>query len=427
MTVEIKDVEKFDTSSIKSDTSISEHEPQLREAPDGGISWLVLIGCFCGLFATQGYGYSWGVYLDYYNKNVYPGELTKLTWIGSLWFGLTNITGPVYVYLIGKMGYRWMTGIACVLSCFAMMMASITTAVWQLYITQGVLSGIASSLVWFPCISAPQQWFSSKRGLAVGIAISGSGIGGLAISNIVQAAIESVGWRWSLRILGFIQLVLMFIAFLTVKPLNPLPKDVPIFDISTFKNRKFWVLFCIHFIGNFALYIPSGFVPSYASTLGIPSSTSSVMSSVMSAVMFIGKILNGFISDYVGRGNMTFLCGIMTGVVCLGVWYTAETAASLWAFCVLFGIFGGGYVAMITSVIAECVGVEMIESATGWLFFAWMFGGLFGQPVSAVIIEHDNGNYGGAIIFAGVLFLFAGILAGVLRFMRSGKKIFIKI
>ncbi|ORZ09528.1 major facilitator superfamily domain-containing protein [Absidia repens] len=405
MTVEIKDVEKFDTSSIKSDKSISEHEPEFREAPDGGISWLVLIGCFCGLFATQGYGYSWGVYLNYYNEHVYPGELTNLTWIGSLWFGLTNITGPIYVYLIGKMGYRWMTGIACVLSCFAMMMASITNAVWQLYITQGVLSGIASSLVWFPC----------------------SGIGGLAISNIVSSAIESVGWRWSLRILGFIQLVLMFISFLTVKPLNPLPKDVPIFDISTFKNRKFWVLFCIHFIGNFALYIPSGFVPSYASTLGIPQKTSSAMSSVMSAVMFIGKILNGFTSDYVGRANMTFLCAIMTGVVCLAVWYTAQTAASLWAFCVLFGIFGGGYVAMITSVIAECVGVEMIESATGWLFFAWMFGGLFGQPVSAVIIEHDNGSYGGAIIFAGVLFLFAGVLAGVLRFMRSGKKIFIKI
>lgn len=55
--------------------------------------------------------------------------MTNLTWIGSLWFGLTNITGPIYVYLVGKMGYRWMIGIACILSALAMMLASITNSV----------------------------------------------------------------------------------------------------------------------------------------------------------------------------------------------------------------------------------------------------------------------------------------------------------
>lgn len=255
----------------------------------------------------------------------------------------------------------------------------------------------------------------------------GSGVGGLAISNIVRAAIDSVGYRWSLRILGFVQLGLMGVSFLTVRPLNPLPKNVPLFDFSTFRNRKFWILFTIHFIGNFALYIPSGFVPSYAASMGLSDIVSSNMSAVMSAIMFVGKICNGFLSDYVGRSNMTMICSVMTGIVCLAVWTTAHTAGQLWAFVVLFGFFGGGYVSMITAVIAECVGVELIESATGWLFFAWMFGGLFGQPVSAIIIEHDNGSYTGAIIFAGALFLGAGVLASVLRFMRSGPKLFVRI
>ncbi|KAI8092657.1 major facilitator superfamily domain-containing protein [Halteromyces radiatus] len=427
MTSKLEKSEKFETSTLESKDSVIEDQVKLREAPDGGISWLSVIGCFCGLFATQGYGYSWGVYLDYYNSNVYPGELTNLTWIGSLWFGLTNITGPFYVYLCGKIGYRWMIGVACILSCFSMMMASLTTAVWQLYITQGVMSGIASSLIWFPCISAPQQWFSSKRGLAVGLGISGSGLGGLAISKIVGAAIDSVGYRWSLRILGFIQLVLMGISFFTVRPLNPLPRDVPFFDLAPFKNKKFWVLCCIHCLGNFAFYIPSSFVPSYATSLGLPSDISRNLSAVMSGIMVVGKILNGCLSDYFGRVNVTFLCSVMTGVICLAVWMTAETAASMWAFAVLFGIFGGGYVSMIAAVIADCVGIELIESATGWLYFAWIFGGLFGQPLSAVIIEQGNLGYKGAIIFAGVIFLFVGLLAGILRFMKSGPKLFAKV
>ena len=58
---------------------------------------------------------------------------------------------------------------------------------------------MGASFVWFPCIGAPQQWFNHHRGLAVGLAMSGSGIGGLVVSNICQAAIEQIGYRWALR------------------------------------------------------------------------------------------------------------------------------------------------------------------------------------------------------------------------------------
>ncbi|CAO3593272.1 unnamed protein product [Absidia cylindrospora] len=394
MASEVKDVEKVDIATINSIEIIEKDESNLREPPNGGIGWLVVVGCFCGLFATQGYGYSWGVYLNYYNTHVYPGEMTNLTWIGSLWFALTNITGPFHVYLCGKVGYKWMLGVACILSGFSMMMASISSSIWHLYLTQGVLSGIASLLAWFPCISGPQQWFSSRRGMAVGLAISGwIGIGGLVISNVIRAAIDSVGYQWSLRILGFMQMGLLAISFLTVKQLNP----------------------------------PSSFVPSYADSLGLSPIISTNLSGVMSGLMVVGKITNGVLSDYVGRRNITFMVTIMCGVVCLAVWYTAETAASLWAFVVLFGLFGGGYVTCISSVIIECVGVQLVESANGWLYFAWIFGGLFGQPISAAIIDHNGGSYKGAIIFGGVLFIFAGLMAALLRFMQSGPKLFVNV
>lgn len=47
MTIEIQDVEKFDSSSLKSNGTVEDDQTNLREAPDGGISWIVLIGCFC--------------------------------------------------------------------------------------------------------------------------------------------------------------------------------------------------------------------------------------------------------------------------------------------------------------------------------------------------------------------------------------------
>lgn len=117
------------------------------------------------------------------------------------------------------------------------------------------MNGFAASLTWFSCMRGPQQWFSKRRGLAVGITMSASGIGGLCFSNILQAAIESVGHAWALRILGFMQLVLVGIAAAACLRLCPPQKNVPLVDYQDLKNKPFLLLLFIHFIGNFAFYV----------------------------------------------------------------------------------------------------------------------------------------------------------------------------
>lgn len=116
--------------------------------------------------------------------------------------------------------------------------------------------GVGASLVWFPCVSAAQQWFSKRRGLSVGIAISGSGFGGLILSNVIQAVIDHLGYQWALRIVGFISFVLLIIAACTVRPLNtPLNTEIKILDLRPFRNFQFVLLFAIQFIGNFAFNV----------------------------------------------------------------------------------------------------------------------------------------------------------------------------
>lgn len=116
--------------------------------------------------------------------------------------------------------------------------------------------GVGASLVWFPCVSAAQQWFSKRRGLSVGIAISGSGFGGLILSNVIQAAIDHLGYQWALRIVGFISFVLLIIAACTVRPLNvPQKTEIKILDLRPFRNFQFVLLFAIQFIGNFAFNV----------------------------------------------------------------------------------------------------------------------------------------------------------------------------
>ncbi|KAI9491921.1 major facilitator superfamily domain-containing protein [Zychaea mexicana] len=325
--------------------------------------------------------------------------MTALTWIGSLWYWFANCTGPIYLWMTSKVDDRWMVAAACLVSTLAMMLASITNAVWQLYLTQGVLSGIGTSLCWFSCMRAPQQWFNKRRGLAVGITMSASGVGGLVLNNLANGCFRTIGYRWALRIFGFFDLVFLAIAAVTCFRLNPPAKNVPIVDVQDWKNRRFIILFLIHFVGNFAFYVPSGFVPTYAEYMDMDSWIKTNLSAIMSAMMVVGKIGLGFVSDYIGRFNMAVICGIMACIAHLCVWMTATSEGSMWAFAVLYGLFGGGYIAMITAVIAEVVGVDRIDSGTGWAFFAWSWGGFAAQPVASAIIESGGGdNFTGAIM-----------------------------
>ncbi|KAI8147150.1 major facilitator superfamily domain-containing protein [Fennellomyces sp. T-0311] len=408
---------------------VSELSREMRPPPDGGWrAWLVVFGAFCSFLATQGYGYSWGVFYRYYNENVYPDHMTELSWIGSLWYWFCTITGPIYIWMASKWDDRYVIGVSCILCTLAMIFAAETHAIWQLYLTQGVMSGIGTSFAWYASLHGPSEWFDKRRGLAVGITMSASGVGGLILSNVATACFETIGYRWALRVLGFFQFAGLGIAALTCFRLNPPRKNVPFIDISDLKNKEFLILLTIHFIGNFAFYMPSGFVPSYASYMGLNPWISANMSAIMSAFMFVGKISVGFISDYVGRFNMAVFCALMACVAHLAVWMTATTEGSMWAFAILYGIFGGGYIAMITAVVAQVVGVENVDSGLGWAFFMWSWGGLAAQPAASAIVDRgDEPDYRGAIIYAGVLFFAGACASWWLRVRRGGWKILKKV
>lgn len=153
------------------------------------------------------------------------------------------------------------------------------------------------------------------------------------------------------------------------------------------------------------------------------------MSAIISGVMIVGKISSGFIGDHIGRANAASITVTMTGVMCLAVWLPSTNPAGIWAFAALFGYFGGGYMATVPGVLGQVVGMEEIEAANGMLFFAWFFGGLLGSPICAALINEKSGHptYNHAIIFGGVLMIFAGFLVITVRVMRGGWKIFTRV
>jgi MFS family permease len=62
----------------------------------------------------------------------------------------------------------------------------------------------------------PQTWFRQKRGIAGGLTVAGSSLGGVIFPLMVQHLLPQVGFGWTMRICAFMILVLLVIANLTI-------------------------------------------------------------------------------------------------------------------------------------------------------------------------------------------------------------------
>lgn len=87
----------------------------------------------------------------------------------------------------------------------------------HLYLTQAILYGFGAASVYFPIITLTPLHFTTHRGLALGIIMSGAGFGGLALAPILRTLISRIGVRWALRCLGGINFAITFPIGLVVK------------------------------------------------------------------------------------------------------------------------------------------------------------------------------------------------------------------
>jgi MFS family permease len=103
------------------------------------------------------------------------------------------------------------------------MMTSLCETYWQFMLAQGLLGGIALGMTLSPANASTPQYFLKKRGTAMGCAIAGSSIGGVVFPTALNRMLENtnLGFGWSVRVCGFILLVVLIPSCLAIKPRLP--------------------------------------------------------------------------------------------------------------------------------------------------------------------------------------------------------------
>lgn len=125
---------------------------------------------------------------------------TDYAFLGGLTFGSALFFSPLITIATRKLGQKPIMFSGSILMSSGFIAASFARAPEHLYFTQGALVGLDIGALFIPSVQVVPQWFDRRRSLAVGVASSGCGFGGLAFSFATDALIRNVSPAWALRV-----------------------------------------------------------------------------------------------------------------------------------------------------------------------------------------------------------------------------------
>lgn len=173
-------------------------------------------------------------------------------------------------------------------------------------------------------------------------------------------------------------------------------------------------------MGSLAIYLPN-FARSALKAGSLTSATTVLLVNVASV---FGSVAMGFLIDrfHVTTCILISTLGCVVGVLC--VWGFSSTLATLYVFCVLYGLFAGSFVGSWPGIMMEVtkVGGERDVHIDPTMVFSWLsagrgVGNVVSGPLSEVLLITGSGwkanagygsGYGGLIVFTGVTALMGG-------------------
>src|SRR5437762_3981182 len=170
------------------------------------------------------------------------------------------------------------------------MMTSVCKEYYQFILAQGILGGFCCGMLMSPAMAVIGQYFNKKRGMAMGIGVAGSSLGGIVFPIVLQKLIEkpSVGFGWAVRISGFLIATLLSISVIAIRPRLP-PRNDQFFLWSAFRNPAYVLTIVSVFLMTWGLFTPFFFLPSYAVSKGMSVRNSSYLLSILNGASLPGR------------------------------------------------------------------------------------------------------------------------------------------
>ena len=370
--------------------------------------WVIIAVAFITLGVVFGLWYSFSVFLLAI-KTEFSWSVSTVSSIFSVFLVSHSLFGLAAGYLQDRFGSRVVIPIGSVILSFSLVLTSRSENLFDFLISYGILAGAGISMMGYISHSAfLPKWFEKKRGLAIGIATAGIGLGMLTIVPLSERIISLYGWRKA-------YLVFSLVFFVIIGPLNLIlgrksPEDVAkseenesaaakgkrisaphrklqVVDekwvatewdiILAAKTFRFWHLLFSFFFISFCVQGVLLHAVNAMVDCNVDKFKAAYYLGIAGIAGSVGKILFGYCSDVIGREYSKL---ISDGIAILGIIALIHISSRPETFGVLFALlFGLGYGAA----------APLIPTISADIFL----GNRFGQIFSFIAI---GGGIGGA-------------------------------
>lgn len=398
---------------------------------DRGYAWVVVLAVWLTMFCTWGCNSAFGVFLSFYfKKGTFPGA-TKYDYaiIAGLPVAVSQLSSPFSMIFMRIIGIKQTMFFGCVLMFVGFMWASYAKHLVELYITQGLLTGISMSFISTPPMTCLPGWFLKKRAVAVGISLLGTGIGGVAFGMACNKLIEDYnGTGWCYRMLAITCTVGSLIAVILVRervPAEPVGirsrklMVAEFFKVFNFKiiTKPQVLLITVWFnLAFFAYSLMLYTLSSYAVARGMTQKQGSILTTLLNVGQTIGRPSMGLVGDRYGRRNVTCVLTLVLCILMLAFWIPATTYVQLIFFSLMVGSTVGVANVMNTVMIADTVKPEEFLGAWSFAMYAGTGPILCCEVIAQALTQPNKQNpYLHTQIFVGCCFFCAFLLSLVLR------------
>ncbi|MET1534855.1 MFS transporter [Burkholderia sola] len=378
--------------------------------------WYVVAAAFAVTFVGFGSAYTFSAFVESLQRDFAAsrGQISLVfSLAGFLYFGFGIVSGP----LADRFGSRRLAVAGMLLTGVGLAAAGAAHTLLRVYVAYGLGVGFGVGCAYVPAVGAVQRWFVRRRGFASGLAVAGIGVGTLVMPPLASALIVQVGWRGAYFALAALAIVLGAGMSLLIEN-DPrrrglLPDgDAPggggwhaagaaastgasVHAGATVReavtSRPFASLYAACLVCSFGVFVPFVHLVPYALDHGVAPSTAVLLLVAIGVGSTAGRFFLGGLADRFGR-RASLLAMFAGMAVALVAWAGAGSVATLAAFALVFGVFYGGWVAVLPAVVMDYFGGRNVSAIIGILYTSVAFGTLIG-PAAAGFIYDAGGGY----------------------------------
>jgi MFS family permease len=385
------------------------------------------------LFAVGCTSYIFGIYVEPIAAEFDASRFVVTSGMAAILLSMTLIA-PLLGHWLDKHSIRNTMSIGALLMGLGFACLSQATAVWQmgLVLVSGIAVG-AAMLGPLPSSKLVTNWFSARRGRALGISTLGTSLGGFTLPPIVAWLIVTIGWRGSFICLSlFILVVVLPLVFFTVfdKPrdkgllvdggaagvLSEPAENAPTPHVSVstvLANPSFWGIgLCVGCLSSAGAILLTHFA-SYASEFDITLTGAAMVISFYSMMAMAGKLGFGYLADIYDKRVLLRIAIVWNSLW----WMTFLSPHSLQSMILcgaVLGLGSGATMPLWNALVASCFGRQVFARAMGYMGLLVLPLTLVPMPLGGLAFDH-TGSYLPVFQLALLLFPLAFVATFLIR------------